>query len=51
MADRNEDFMRLFSANQRRIYGFVAAMIPRTADVDDVFQEVSMSLWRKFEDF
>jgi RNA polymerase sigma factor (sigma-70 family) len=33
------------------IHGFVAAMIPRTADVDDVFQEVSMSLWRKFEDF
>ena len=51
MADRNEDFMRLFAANQRRIYGFVAAMIPRTSDVDDVFQEVSMNLWRKFEDF
>jgi RNA polymerase sigma-70 factor (ECF subfamily) len=51
MPDRNELFVRLFAANQRRIYGYIVAMIPRTSDVDDVFQDVSMSLWRKFDEF
>jgi RNA polymerase sigma-70 factor (ECF subfamily) len=51
MAERTEEFIRLFAASQRRIYGLVAAMVPRGADADDVFQEVSASLWQKFDDF
>lgn len=50
-AARTEDFIRLFAAHQRRIYGFVAALIPNTADADDVFQEVSAKLWQKFHEF
>ena len=51
MPDRSEEFISLFAANQRRIYGFVATMVPRASDVDDVFQEVSMNLWRNFDEF
>ena len=51
MPDRSEEFISLFAANQRRIYGFVATMVPRASDVDDVFQDVSMNLWRKFDEF
>ena len=43
--------MRLFAAHQRRIYSFVAVMVPNPTEADDVFQEVSAGLWRKFGDF
>ena len=46
--DRTEEFVRLFATNQRRIYGFVASIVPRSADADDVFGEISASLWKKF---
>lgn len=48
---RTEKFVRLLLDNQRRIYGLIAAMVPNPADADDVFQEVSASLWRKFDEF
>lgn len=51
MAERTEEFIRLFAANQRRIYGLVATMVPNMADADDVFQEISTSLWKKFDEF
>ena len=50
-AENTEEFIRLFAANQRRIYGLVASMVPNAADADDVFQEISASLWRKFHEF
>jgi len=49
--DRTEEFIRLFAANQRRIYGFVAAMVPNADDADDVFQNISAGLWQKFDRF
>ena len=50
-AARTEEFVRAFAANQRRIYGLVAALIPHPSDADDVFQDVSASLWQKFDEF
>jgi RNA polymerase sigma-70 factor, ECF subfamily len=49
--DRTEEFVRLYAANQRRIYGFVTSILPRPTDADDVFQEISASLWQKFHEF
>lgn len=51
MSNRNEAFVRLFAANQRRIHAFIMMLVPRAADADDVFQEVSLELWRKFDGF
>lgn len=51
MSDRNEVFVRVFAANQRRIHAFIMALVPRLADADDIFQEVSLELWRKFDTF
>lgn len=50
-ADKTEEFLRLFAACQRRIHGLVVAMVPHTADAEDVFQTVSTSLWQKFDEF
>jgi RNA polymerase sigma-70 factor (ECF subfamily) len=51
MAGKTDQFVRLFAANQRRIYGFITVMVPKATEADDVFQEVSVGLWRKFDGF
>jgi RNA polymerase sigma-70 factor (ECF subfamily) len=46
-----EQFMRLFLANQRRIYGLILTLVPNVADADDLLQEVSSRMWVKFDQF
>ncbi|MBI1370347.1 MAG: sigma-70 family RNA polymerase sigma factor [Planctomycetes bacterium] len=43
--------MRLFLAHQRRIYGFILAMLPNAADADDVLQETNLVMWDAFDRF
>lgn len=49
--DRYDEFVDLFSANARRVYGYIYAMLPRWNDADDVFQETSRVLWQKFDQY
>ena len=49
--ERGEAFTRLLVAHQPRIYGFVYSLVGDRAAADDVLQEVSTVLWRKFNDF
>jgi RNA polymerase sigma-70 factor, ECF subfamily len=44
-------FLRLFMENERRIYGFIASLLPNMADAEDVLQETSLVLWQKFDQF
>lgn len=44
-------FIKLYLANERRIYGFVRALVPNWSDVDDVIQETAAVLWSKFDQF
>lgn len=50
-SERVEQFMSLYTAYQRHIYSYVMTFVPTTADADDIFQEVSVVLWRKFSQF
>jgi RNA polymerase sigma-70 factor (ECF subfamily) len=43
-----QQFIRLFVANQRRIHAFIRTLIPNTADADDVLQETSITGLAKF---
>ncbi|MCG8587082.1 MAG: sigma-70 family RNA polymerase sigma factor [Pirellulales bacterium] len=47
----HEEFVRLFAETNHRIYAFVTTLVPHHADADDVFQQTSVVLWRKFADF
>ncbi len=49
--ERAERFVSLVLANQRRVHGFIRALVPELADVDDLFQQTSAVLWRRFDDF
>jgi len=46
-----QEFMKLFVPTQRHLRTYIRALLPGSPDVDDVFQETSVLLWRKFSDF
>jgi len=48
---RWDEFMRLYLANERRLYGFIMALVPNWADVDDLIQETALVMWSKFDEF
>lgn len=48
---KTEEFIRLLMSSQHRIYAFVLTLIPHTSDADDIMQETSAVMWRKYSDF
>lgn len=49
--DRTEAFVELLTLHQRRLYGFIYTLVPSQADAEDLLQQTSLILWRKFEEF
>ncbi len=47
--DQGERFTRLLMANQRRLYGFILALVHDRTHADDLQQEVASVLWKKFD--
>ena len=47
----HEAFLRLFTKFEGNVRAFVASLLPTREGVDDVMQESSVVLWRKFADF
>ena len=48
---RHIRFLRSFTANESAIRAYVRRMVPTRADADDVMQETSVVLWKKFDTF
>lgn len=44
-------FIKLYLANERRLYGYVRALIANWSDVNDVIQETASVMWSKFDEF
>jgi RNA polymerase sigma-70 factor, ECF subfamily len=49
--DATERFTVLFRRHGRAIYGHIRALVPHMSDVDEVFQETSVTLWQKFDQY
>jgi RNA polymerase sigma-70 factor (ECF subfamily) len=49
--DLTPEFVTLLLQNQRRIRGYITTMLTNWADADEVLQETSIVLWRKFGEF
>ena len=49
--NRTEDFLRLLLANHKRIYAFILTLIHNCTDADDIMQETTTVMWRKFKDY
>jgi RNA polymerase sigma-70 factor (ECF subfamily) len=50
-AMQGERFMALYSSHQRRLFHYTTALLPNASDADDVFQEVNLVLWQKFDQY
>lgn len=48
---RTQQMMDLFAAHQRRLLGFINALVPSPADADEILQETNLVIWKKFDQF
>jgi RNA polymerase sigma-70 factor (ECF subfamily) len=49
--EKRGEFLRLFLKHEPGIYGFVRSVVPNQSDAEDVFQEVAVVLWEKFDQY
>lgn len=48
---QDETFMHLFTKHEGKVRAFVTSLLPRWEGVDEVMQETSLVMWRKFDQF
>ncbi len=48
---RHENFARQFVLSQARLYGYIVTLLPNRQDAEDVFQQTSLLLWQKWDEF
>jgi len=44
-------FVRLWTANSRKIYAYLLTLVPQRSDAEDLLQEVGVVAWEKFGEF
>ena len=49
--EKGELFIKLYTKNEARLRNFVRSMVPTWESVDEVMQEASLVMWRKFDQF
>lgn len=49
--DRHDRFVRHLSAHSRQIFGFILTLASNRTDAEDIFQNTSVALWKKFETY
>ncbi len=49
--ERNVEFVELTARYQRGIYGYIYMLVQNHADTEDLLQQTSLVLWRKFDQF
>ncbi len=50
-ADQLETFVQLYASCHSRLHGFILTLLPHRDDAQEVLQETSLILWRRFGDF
>lgn len=46
-AEPENAFVTALVGHQRRIYAFIGTLLPHTADIEDVYQQTCLALWKK----
>jgi RNA polymerase sigma-70 factor (ECF subfamily) len=50
VAAKGRGFLSQFLEAERRIFAYILALSPRRSDAEDLFQEASMIMWKKFDE-
>ncbi|MBN2211105.1 MAG: sigma-70 family RNA polymerase sigma factor [Sedimentisphaerales bacterium] len=45
------EFLQLLTANHHRIYGYILSLAPVRVHADDIMQEATLIMWKKFTEF
>jgi RNA polymerase sigma-70 factor (ECF subfamily) len=48
---QSQYFIQLFLKSQRRLYGYVMAVIHNPVEADDIVQEAASLMWKKFDEY
>ena len=51
MQSRDDRLIELLNQYRQPLFGFIFTMVHRIADAEDVFQQTSIVLWKKFDHF
>ena len=46
-----QEFVKLWTAESRRVYAYILSLHPNTADADELLQETALTVWQKFDSF
>jgi RNA polymerase sigma-70 factor (ECF subfamily) len=49
--EREEEFIELLTRHRHQIFNLIFCMVQSLPDSEDVFQQTTMALWNKFDDF
>ena len=47
----SDQFLELFVGAQSQVYGYIAMLLTNRSDVEDMFQQTSLVLWKKREQY
>ena len=50
-AEKTEQFLRLLSAAEHDVYRYIFALVPDIHAARDVYQETTLDLWKKFDQY
>src|SRR5208283_1187971 len=48
---RSQQFMQLLTRHQSQVFGYLYALVRNLEDTDDLYQQTTLLLWKKFDEF
>ena len=48
---RDEQFLRLLMSNQDKFYAFILSLVHNSSDAEDILQDTTTVMWRKYDTF
>jgi RNA polymerase sigma-70 factor (ECF subfamily) len=51
ISQKTENYVRLWTTHGQQVYAYILSLVANRADAEELFQDVSMTLWVKFDDF
>ena len=50
-SDRRAEFAELLRQHQSQLFGYIHSLLRNLSDADDLFQQTTLILWKKFGEF
>jgi RNA polymerase sigma-70 factor (ECF subfamily) len=48
---KQDQFVEQFVRSQGRVYAYIVTLLPNRVDAEEVFQQTSLALWKKWQEF